>query len=141
MTAANQTDTEIRPVMTVAETSKMLGTDPRTISKAIENGTVQAIRIGRRTLVLARPLRSHAARRSLMMIQSDAVKALVSLAEDEQRPRVEGKGEEGSLVRLREQDEDMSIDDAYLTLSNAFLADHTLFADHEQLSASGSVLN
>lgn len=55
MTAENKTETEIRPVMTVAETSKMLGADPRTISKAIENGTIQAIRIGRRTLVLRAP--------------------------------------------------------------------------------------
>ena len=75
-----------------------------------------------------------------MMIQSDAVKALVSLAEDNNVLVSKAKAKK-VLVRLREQDEDMSIDDAYLTLSNAFLADHTLFADHEQLSASGSVLD
>lgn len=75
-----------------------------------------------------------------MMIQSDAVKALVSLAEDNNVLVSKAKAKK-VLVRLREQDEDMSIDDAYPTLSNAFLADHTLFADHEQLSASGSVLN
>lgn len=57
MTTTNQATTAAeKPIMSAAETSRLLGCDVRTVSKAIENGTIKAIKIGRRTLVLREPL-------------------------------------------------------------------------------------
>ena len=52
----NSMSTSNKPVMTVAETSKYLGCDPRTVGKAIEDGTIKSVKIGRRVLVLRAPL-------------------------------------------------------------------------------------
>ena len=45
-----------KPVLSIAETGRLLDLDPRTVSKAIEDGTIKAIRLGKRTLVLREPL-------------------------------------------------------------------------------------
>lgn len=47
---------EQRPVMTLAEVSKYLGCDPRTVGKAVEDGTIKSVKIGKRVLVLRAPL-------------------------------------------------------------------------------------
>lgn len=38
-------------VLTQAEAAEVLGVDPRTVSRAISNGELPAIRIGRRVLI------------------------------------------------------------------------------------------
>lgn len=38
------------------EVAELLGVDPRTVSKGIENGTIPAIKVGHRVLVLRTPL-------------------------------------------------------------------------------------
>lgn len=55
-TAENAEKTTTRPVMTLAEVSKYLGCDPRTVGKAVEEGTIKSVKIGRRVLVLRAPL-------------------------------------------------------------------------------------
>lgn len=45
-----------KPVLSIAETGRIMDLDPRTVSKAIDDGTIKAIRVGRRTLVLREPL-------------------------------------------------------------------------------------
>lgn len=45
-----------KPIMTVAETGRLLGCDARTVSRAIEDGTIKSVKIGRRILVLREPL-------------------------------------------------------------------------------------
>lgn len=49
-------NTAEKPVLTLAETGNIMGLDHRTVSKAIEDGTIKAVKIGRRTLVLREPL-------------------------------------------------------------------------------------
>lgn len=70
----------------------------------------------------------------------DAIKALMSLAEDNNVLVSKAKTRKVLTGALRANPK-ASMDDVYLYLSNAFLADRTLFADHEQLSAQGSVVN
>lgn len=48
--------TTTKPTMSVREASELLDLDPRTVSKAIEEGTIPAMKIGRRILVLREPL-------------------------------------------------------------------------------------
>ena len=43
-------------VVTVAEAASVLGVDVRTVSRAIENGELPALRLGRRVLVPRLPL-------------------------------------------------------------------------------------
>lgn len=48
--------TKTNPTMSVRETADLMGLDPRTVGKAIDEGTIPAIKIGRRILVLREPL-------------------------------------------------------------------------------------
>lgn len=45
-----------RATLPRTEVAELLGVDPRTISKGIEDGTIPAIKVGRRVLVLRVPL-------------------------------------------------------------------------------------
>jgi excisionase family DNA binding protein len=43
-------------VITRSEAAELLECDPRTVSRGIEDGTIEAIRLGKRVLVLVKPL-------------------------------------------------------------------------------------
>jgi excisionase family DNA binding protein len=42
-------------VITRSEAAQLLECDPRTVSRGIEDGTIKAIRLGKRVLVLVKP--------------------------------------------------------------------------------------
>lgn len=44
-----------REVINRAEAARLLGVDPRTIDRGIEDGTLPAVRLGRRVLIPRRP--------------------------------------------------------------------------------------
>ena len=44
-----------KAVLTRSEAAELLECDPRTVSRGIEDGTILAIRLGKRVLILAEP--------------------------------------------------------------------------------------
>ena len=45
-----------KAVISRAEAAELLECDPRTVTRGIEDGTISAIRLGKRVLVLVQPL-------------------------------------------------------------------------------------
>jgi excisionase family DNA binding protein len=45
-----------KAVITRAQAAEILECDPRTVSRGIEEGTISAIRLGKRVLILVEPL-------------------------------------------------------------------------------------
>lgn len=50
-----QARTTDRPALTVTEVACILGVDYRTVSRAVDDGTIRGIRLGGRILVARRP--------------------------------------------------------------------------------------
>lgn len=55
ITTMEQARTTDRPALTVTEVASILGVDYRTVSRAVDDGTIRGIRLGGRILVARRP--------------------------------------------------------------------------------------